>query len=178
MLDMLICVCAALDARAAAGVRPAATATLRDNNTAPVPAPRAGRLVLPGEKCVSPRRLLPGVRVMAPKRAATPEATPAGPWLAWSRDTGPLRAVLAVPWRPRRETRLSRRHPCTPLLFLYCNKVKLHCAGDVVAGLERGRLCCRNHSRRLYRRKARAEECRPSPWALTVPDPVVEIAAR
>ncbi len=117
LLDMLICVCAALDARAAAGVRPAATATLRDNNTAPVPAPRAGRLVLPGEKCVSPRRLLPGVRVMAPKRAATPEATSAGPWLAWSRDTGPLRAVLAVPWRPRRETRLSRLHLCTPLLF-------------------------------------------------------------
>ena len=125
LLEMLICVCAALDARAPAEIRPAATATLRDKKVAPVPAPRAGFLVLPGERRVSLRKFVPEVSIVAPKLAATPEAAPtgpgSGPGLAWSRDVGVIGAIFAVPWRPRRETQLFRQPLCTPVLFRYRN---------------------------------------------------------
>ncbi len=121
LLEMLICVCAALDARAPAEIRPAATATLRDKKVVPVPAPRAGFLVLPGERRVSLRKFVSEVNIVASTLSDTPEAAPTGPGLAWSRDVGAIGAIFAVPWRLRRETQLSRQPLCTPILFRYRN---------------------------------------------------------
>ncbi len=112
LLEMLICVCEALDARAAAEARLLAAAS-RDVEVGTVPALRAGRLAPSGEKRATPRlALAPAVQAPPPKPDDAPSRTterpaPAGPRLVWSCDPGPTRAVLAPPWRPRRETRAS-----------------------------------------------------------------------
>ena len=110
LLDMLICVCAALDARAAAGLRPVTVPAMGYNTAVAEFTPRMGRQELPGER---PARLLTlalGACAVALEPATAPtgiaEPTPAGPWLAWSRDRGPLRSIPASPGRPRRETGL------------------------------------------------------------------------
>ena len=126
LLDMLICVCAALDARAAAGFRPVASVLApRDNQAAAVPALRAGRQAPSGERPAHPPGLAPEARVVTPTRASNrseaAETTPAGRLLTRSRDPGPIRVVPAPPWRPRRETRLFQLHLRTPLLLRYRN---------------------------------------------------------
>jgi len=103
VLEMLIDLCEALDARAAAGARPVAVAASRNRKAGSVQAP-------PGEKRAPRPALAPNVQAMIPSRADTLAGTTdrlaaTGPWLVWSRDPGPVRAVLAPPWRPRRETR-------------------------------------------------------------------------
>ena len=104
LLDMLICVCALLDARAAAGLRPMEARASRDDKAACVPFSGA-RCQAPVERRTLPRSLVPGVRVVVPRQAAASEraeATPAGPWLAWSSDpafvrVGPAPSVAAPP---------------------------------------------------------------------------------
>ncbi len=107
LLEMLICVCEALAAQA---TRPVVASASRDVEAVTVPALRAGRHAPSGEKRAPWLALVPEVHATILKRAAAPSGAterpaPAGPRLAWSRDPGPIRAVLAPPWRPRRETR-------------------------------------------------------------------------
>ena len=111
ILEMLILLCEALDARAAAeAARLVAAPASRDVAVAAIPARRAGRQALSSERRAPRLALAPDVEAITPSRAAAPFQTtgrpkPAAPWLAWSRDPGPIRAVHAPPWRPRRETR-------------------------------------------------------------------------
>ncbi len=113
ILEMLICLCEALDARAAAEAAClVAVAASRDVAEAAIPALRARCQAPSSERRVPRLTLVPEVQAIIPSRAAalsgtTERPAPAAPWLAWSRDPGPIRAVLAPPWRPRRETRLS-----------------------------------------------------------------------
>ena len=109
VLEMLICLCEALDARAAAEARLVATLASRDLKASSVQAPRPGRQAPSGEKRAAPW-LAPGVQATTPKpdellSRTTERPAPAAPRLVWSLDPGPIRAVLAPPWRPRRETR-------------------------------------------------------------------------
>ncbi len=111
LLEMLICVCEALDARAAAeAARAMAVAASREVEASSVQAPRAGPQAPSSERHAARLTLAPAVQALAPKsddapRGATICPAPAGLRLVWSRDPGPIRAVLAPPWRPRRETR-------------------------------------------------------------------------
>ena len=127
LLEMLICVCHALDARAAAEARAVVAPASRDVEEGSAPAPRVGRQAPLGEKRAPRLALVPEARAITPNRADAPCGTierpaPAALWLAWSRDPGPVRAVLAPPWRPRRETRLLRQLSSTPVLLLNRNK--------------------------------------------------------
>ncbi len=117
LLEMLICVCVALDARAATSVRPVA---------APVSAPRADCHAASGKTRGFRPSLVRAVRAVAPNQAAcqsgVAEATPTGPRLVWSHDPGPL------PWgapaslgRDKQETRLFLWRSRTPILLRYCN---------------------------------------------------------
>ncbi len=115
VLEMLIALCEALDARAAAE---AASITAS--------APRAGRHALQGEKRAPRLALAPYAKAEVPSRAAAPSGTierpaPASPRLVWSRDYGPSGAVLAPSWRPRRETELFHPRPSTRCLLRYRN---------------------------------------------------------
>ena len=111
IFEMLILLCEALDARAAAeAARLVAAPASRDVAKAAIPARRAGRQAPSSERRVPRLTLVPEVQAIIPSRAAalsgtTERPAPAAPWLAWSRDPGPIRAVHAPPWRPRRETR-------------------------------------------------------------------------
>jgi len=111
LLEMLICVCEALDARAAAdAARLVATPASRDTKMGSVQAPRAGRQAPSSERRAPRPALAPEVQATTPNLDDAPSrtserATPAGPRLVWSRAPGPIRAVLAPPWRPCRETR-------------------------------------------------------------------------
>ncbi len=110
LLEMLICVCEALDAQAAAQAARLVAAPASRDVAAAIPALRAGRQAPSGERRAPRLTLVPAVQAITPSRAAplsrtTERLAPAGPWVAWSRDPGPIRAVLAPPWRPRRETR-------------------------------------------------------------------------
>jgi len=110
LLEMLICVCEALDAAAAAQAHAVAAPVSRDVEAASVPALRAGRQAPSSEKRAPRLTLVSAVQALAPKpddasSGTTERPAPATPWLAWSRDPSPIRAVLAAPWRPRRETR-------------------------------------------------------------------------
>ncbi len=110
VLEMLICLCEALDARAAAEARAVTAPAPRDVEAGTVQASRAARQAPSSEQRAPRLALVPEVQAITPSRAAAPSGTaerpaPAGLWLPWSRDPGPIRAVLAPPWRPRRETR-------------------------------------------------------------------------
>ena len=121
IFEMLIALCEALDARAAAKVgRLVAAPSSRDVAEAAIPARHAGRQAPSGERRAPRLTLAPEIQANTPSRAAAPSGNterPAhtGPRLAWSRDPGPIPAVLAPPWRPRRETRLLRLQSNTPL---------------------------------------------------------------
>jgi len=110
-LEMLICVCEALDAQAAAqAARAVAASASRDVAASSVPALRAGRQAPSSERRAPRLTLVPAVQALAPKpddapSGSTERPAPTGPRLAWSRDPAPIRVVLAPPWRPRRETR-------------------------------------------------------------------------
>ena len=127
VLEMLIALCEALDARAAAeAARAVAAPASRGVGAASVLAPRAGRQAPSGERRVPRLALVPTVQAIIPSRAAalsgtTERPAPATPWLAWSRDLGPVRAVLAPPWRPCRETRPFFLPSSTPMSLLYRN---------------------------------------------------------
>jgi len=128
LLEMLICVCEALDAQAAAQARLVAAPASRDVAAAAVPALRAGRQAPSSEKRAPRSTLVPAVQALAPKpddaRCGTTERpAPATPWLTWARDPGPIRAVFAPPWRPRRETRLFHPPLNTPKSLRCRNKI-------------------------------------------------------
>ena len=128
LLEFLIRLCEALDARAAAEAAGAVAAPApRKCETNAVPAPRASRQASLGGTRAPRLTLLPPVQAIAPSQAVvrsgtTGRPTSVGPRLAWSRDPGPIRAVLAVTWRPRRETRLFHQCPRTPVSLRYRNK--------------------------------------------------------
>ena len=112
LLEMLIGLCEALDARAAAeAARLVDAAVSRDGEAASVPALHAAGRQAPSSERRAPRlALAPEVQATTPKlddasSRTTERPTPAGPRLVWSRDPDPIRAVLAPPWRPCRETR-------------------------------------------------------------------------
>ncbi len=104
VLELLICVCAMLDARAALDARTAAVDALRDDKPASVLAARLEHPAPHNERRARSPRLAVQAGVAAPKQADAPAetaaATPSGPCLAWSREPGPMRAVPASPWRP------------------------------------------------------------------------------
>ena len=111
LLEMLICVREALDARAAAEAAGLAAAPAsRDVEAGSVQALRAERQAPSGEKRARRLTLVPEVQATTPKPDYSPLRTterpaPAAPWLAWSREPGSVRAVHAPPWRSCRETR-------------------------------------------------------------------------
>ena len=126
LLDMLICVCAALDARAAAGLHSVASVlAARPNQAAAVTAPRAGRQAPPGERPACRPGLAPEASVVTPTPAAArseaAETTPTGCLLTRSHDPGLIRMVLTPPWRPHRETWLFHLHVRTSLSLQYRN---------------------------------------------------------
>ena len=120
IFEMLILLCEALDARAAADARFMASPAKRQDASRPVfavrpVAERAPRLAL-----------VPDVQAIFPTRDAalfgTVGRTPVRPWLAWSRDAGPIWAGTGPPSRLRRETRLCALRPSTPILLRLSNK--------------------------------------------------------
>ncbi len=128
IFEMLILLCEALDARAAAeAARLLAAPASRDVAATSIPSLRAGRQA-PSSECRAHRlALVPAVQATAPTSDDVPLRTterpaPAGPRLVWSRDPGPIRAVHALPWRPRRETRLLYSRLYTRRLLRYKNK--------------------------------------------------------
>ena len=105
ILEMLIALCEALDARAAAVARSVAVPAARDGEAG---ASRSGCRALPGGRRPTRLTLVPQVQATAPKRDAvlsgTDEPTPGNPRLAWALHPGPNRAACGSPWRSRRET--------------------------------------------------------------------------
>ena len=111
LLEFLICLCEALDARAAAE---AALAPGVVEVTA-IPAPRAARRAVPGEMRARRLTLLPQAQATTLHQAVAPSGSSGhspltAPRLAWSRDPGPIRAASAPLWRPVRETRVFHQH--------------------------------------------------------------------
>ena len=122
LLEFLICLCEALDARAAAEAALASGVV----EMAVIPAPRAARPAVPGEMRAPRLTLLPQAQVTTLSQAVAPSGIIGHPpltvpRLAWSRNPGPMRVVLAPPWRPRRETRLLRPDSSTLILLRFCN---------------------------------------------------------
>ena len=111
IFEMLIGLCEALDARAAAdAARLLAAPASRDVAATSIPARRAGPQLLSSERRAPRLALVPAVQATASSSEDVPFRTterpaPARLRLVWSRDPGPIRAVHAPPWRPRRETR-------------------------------------------------------------------------
>ena len=109
--EMLICLCEALDARAAAeAARLAAAPASRGVAAAAIPALRTGRQAPRGERRAPWLVPTPDVQAITPNWAAAPSGTterpaPAALRLVWSRDPGPIRAVHAPPWPSCREPR-------------------------------------------------------------------------
>ncbi len=109
ILEMLIALCEALDARAAADARLVMAPATRDSVASVVPAARAGCRALPA--AVRPPRLTlaPEVQAIIPKPdeagSGTAEPRPDVQWRGWSPHPGRDWAVRGLPWRPRRETR-------------------------------------------------------------------------
>ena len=105
IFEMLILLCEALDARAAAdAARALAAPAPQDVRAAVVPASRAERQAPSSEKHAAWLTLAPAVQALTSKPDDAPAETtgrpvPADTWLAWSHDPGPIWAVLAPPWR-------------------------------------------------------------------------------
>jgi len=110
VLEMLIALCEALDARAAADAGAMAAPAPRAIKAGSAPALRVGCPAPSSERRMPRLALAPEGHAIIPQRDAAPSRTTerpalAAPRLVWSRDPGPVRAVLAPPWRPRRDTR-------------------------------------------------------------------------
>ncbi len=107
ILYMLVSLCEALDARAAAVSGSVAAPAMRDCETGPVPAVRSVNKALPGAGRLPRLALVPDIQAVAPKRKDVPRKTAAsaaaGPWLPWPLHLGPGWAVsglpMAVPWK-------------------------------------------------------------------------------
>ncbi len=128
LLDMLICVCEMLDARAALDARSMQTLIApRGDKSASVLAARVERQAPSSERCARSPDCELQAGVAAPRPADAPSETAAaplcGPWLMWSRDAGLFRAVLAPSGRPRRETRFFDLIPRTSILLRYRNEL-------------------------------------------------------
>ena len=115
--EMLIALCEALDARAAADARPMVAPAPRDGTAGTVPT--APCWTLPSAVRVPRLALAPQVQDISPTPddagSGTAEPRPDAPWRGWALHPGPDRAVLGLPWRPRRETRafhLGVQHAC------------------------------------------------------------------
>jgi len=110
ILQMLILLCEALDARAAADAR--LVAAPRDRVARPAVAAGLGRGAMPVVGRAPRLALVPDVQAVLPQRdillSRTAGPEPIGPWLAWSRHPGPAWAVAGHPSRSRRETRACR----------------------------------------------------------------------
>ncbi len=111
IFEMLILLCEALDARAAAEAAGLVAASAsRDMAATSIPALRAGRQAPSSERRAPRLALVPAIKALAPKPDDALSGTierpaPAGPRLVWSRDPGPVRVVHVPPWRSCRETR-------------------------------------------------------------------------
>ena len=105
--QMLIQLCEALDARAAADARLILAPTPRDGEAG---ASRSGCRTPPGAGRPTRLAFVPEVEAIAWKRDAalsgTAEPTFDNPRPAWALHPGPSWAVSHPPWRPRRETSL------------------------------------------------------------------------
>ena len=123
LLEFLIAMCEALDARAAAeAAGTMAAPSPRKRETTAVSSPRSASQAVPYGLRARRLALAPEAQAISPDQADAAfgiirRFAPAGPWLVWSRDPGPIRAVHAPPWRPRRETRLLRLQSNTPLVL-------------------------------------------------------------
>ena len=109
ILQMLILLCEALDARAAADARRMASPAPCDGAASAVLAARAECRARPGTVRMPRLALAPEVQGISSKpddaRSGTTEPTPDNPWRAWAHHPGRDWAVRGLPWRPRRETR-------------------------------------------------------------------------
>ncbi len=109
IFEMLIGLCEALDARAAADARLAAAPAMREGATRPVVSALAGR-----KRPVAARAprlaLVPKAQATSPERDAVSTARPlfGGPWLAWSRHSGPAWAVAGPVYRGPAKKSASR----------------------------------------------------------------------
>jgi len=118
ILEMLIALCEALDARAAADARLVAAPATSDGTARPVVVARAGRVAMPVAGHAPRLALVPDVQDLSPQRDLVLPGTakPAhggGPWPTWSRHPGPAWGVAGPPMAvPRRKTafRLETRH--------------------------------------------------------------------
>jgi len=119
ILGMLILLCEALDARAAADARLLAAPAARNGAAGAVPVARRARRALPGT--VRPPRLAlaPKGLAMAPKPdeagSGTAEPTRDKISLPWAPHPGPDCPVSHPPWRFRRETSFSTSGFRTPI---------------------------------------------------------------
>ncbi len=121
LLEFLICLCEALDARAAAVAGTVAASGPRKCGVTAVPSPRQA---LPYGLRAPRLALAPDAQAITSDQADAPFGiigafAPAGPRLVWSRDPGPVRAVPAPPWRPHRETRPLRLQLNTSVSLRY-----------------------------------------------------------
>jgi len=118
LLLMLACLCEALDARAAAdAARLLVAPAPRGVKAGAIAAPRAARQAPSSAKRAPRLTLAPEIHADAPS-GTIQRPTAAKPLLVWSRAPDPIQAV---PWRPRRETRLFRQPSCTPISLRYRN---------------------------------------------------------
>ncbi len=108
ILHMLILLCEALDARAAAVARMAAVPAPCGAGAPVILVAHSDRKAITGVRRPTRLTLVPQIQASIPKRdAILPEAigpTPSNPRLAWTFHPGRNRAVFHLPWRPRRET--------------------------------------------------------------------------
>jgi len=108
IFQMLIALCEALDARAAA-VAAGIVAAPRDRDARPFVAAGLGRAARPTAHRAPRLALVPKVQAIPPARdialSRAAEAAPVGPRLAWSRHPGPAWAVTGPSSRSWRETR-------------------------------------------------------------------------
>ncbi len=124
LLEFLICLCEALDARAAAEAAGAVVAPAqRTVKMDSIPTPRQARQALPGVTRLPRLALVSEAQATPPDQADVQSGTTtrpalAGPLLAWSRNLG---TTLAVPWRPVRETPHSHHALGTPISLRYRN---------------------------------------------------------
>lgn len=122
LLDMLICVCAALDARALLGVGAVAVPSPRDHEATFVPVARARRQTNFNEGRLRAPCSVHGGCAVAPRRRAAPsEAVSARLRAGLVTRPCPIRVVSTLRWQFRRERRLFHQPLRTPIMLRYRN---------------------------------------------------------